>query len=117
MTVTLSHNQEEAIRAAIRTGQVASVDELIDGAITGLSAKDAGVQDRTAAERGAGLFNSGADTALLDEAVAAAYAERRRNSPPVAVTEACERLRSFGRRHGLSPGGITLRELRDEARC
>ena len=29
---------------------------------------------------------------------------------------AIERLKTFGKRHGLSLGGITLRELRDEAR-
>lgn len=30
--------------------------------------------------------------------------------------EAIERLRSFGKRHGLSLGGLTIRQLRDEAR-
>jgi Arc/MetJ-type ribon-helix-helix transcriptional regulator len=30
--------------------------------------------------------------------------------------EAIERLKTFGRTHGLSLGGMTLRELRDEAR-
>jgi Arc/MetJ-type ribon-helix-helix transcriptional regulator len=30
--------------------------------------------------------------------------------------EAIERLKTFGRRHGLSLGGMTIRELRDEAR-
>jgi Arc/MetJ-type ribon-helix-helix transcriptional regulator len=30
--------------------------------------------------------------------------------------EAIERLRTFGKRHGLSLGGITIRELRHEAR-
>jgi Arc/MetJ-type ribon-helix-helix transcriptional regulator len=29
---------------------------------------------------------------------------------------AIERLKTFGKRHGLSLGGITIRELRDEAR-
>jgi hypothetical protein len=29
---------------------------------------------------------------------------------------AVERLKTFGRKHGLSLGGITIRELRDEAR-
>ena len=31
-------------------------------------------------------------------------------------TEAIERLKTFGKRHGLSLGGTTIRELRDEAR-
>jgi len=30
--------------------------------------------------------------------------------------DAIERLRTFGKTHGLSLGGITLRELRDQAR-
>ncbi|SPF42278.1 hypothetical protein SBA4_2900023 [Candidatus Sulfopaludibacter sp. SbA4] len=30
--------------------------------------------------------------------------------------EAIERLKTFGRRHGLSLGGMTIRELRNEAR-
>ncbi len=30
--------------------------------------------------------------------------------------DAVERLRTFGKRHGLSLGGITIRELRHEAR-
>jgi len=30
--------------------------------------------------------------------------------------EAIERLRTFGKTHGLSLGGMTIRELRDEAR-
>lgn len=30
--------------------------------------------------------------------------------------EAIERLRTFGKTHGLSLGGITLRELREQAR-
>jgi hypothetical protein len=37
----------------------------------------------------------------------AAYADR---------AAAIERLKTFGKRYGLSLGGITLRELRDEAR-
>ena len=30
--------------------------------------------------------------------------------------DAIERLRTFGKEHGLSLGGMTIRELRDEAR-
>lgn len=39
--------------------------------------------------------------------------------PPSAEQEriaAIERLRNFGKTHGLSLGGMTIRELRDEAR-
>ena len=36
--------------------------------------------------------------------------------PAVEVVEAIERLKSFGKTHGLSLGGMTIRELRHEAR-
>jgi hypothetical protein len=35
---------------------------------------------------------------------------------PKDVIEAIERLRNFGKTHRLSLGGMTIRELRDEAR-
>lgn len=38
------------------------------------------------------------------------------NGQPSAREAAIERLRTFGKTHGLSLGGITLRQLRDEAR-
>ena len=78
MTITLSPNQEQAVRAAIRNGQVASVDELIDRALAGLPPKNAAVPN--AAAQGLGLFGSPEDAALLDEVVSLAYAERRRPS-------------------------------------
>ena len=90
MTITLSHNQEEAVRAAIRAGQVASVDELIDRALAGLSPglypNETAAHSRTAAEQGLGLFSSPGDTALLDEVVSLAYAERHspgQRKPPL----------------------------------
>jgi hypothetical protein len=41
---------------------------------------------RTVFERGLGLFGSPADAALLDDVVAMAHEERRRPSPPPAVS-------------------------------
>ena len=38
------------------------------------------------------------------------------STPRKDVVEAIERLREFGKTHGLSLGGITIRELRHEAR-
>ena len=32
------------------------------------------------------------------------------------ISEAIERLRTFGKTHGLSLGGMTIRELREQAR-
>ena len=82
MTITLNPNQEEAVRATIRAGQVASVEELIDRALAGLPhRKDADAStDRTVAEQGLGLFGSPEDAALIDEVVSLAYADRRRPS-------------------------------------
>jgi hypothetical protein len=81
MTITLNPNQEQAVRDAIRAGQVASVEELIDRALAGLSPKsETTPAARTVAEQGLGLFNSPEDAALLDEVVSLAYAERRRPS-------------------------------------
>jgi hypothetical protein len=57
------------------------------------------------------------------EAYAASLLEEAVHVPPAqgsavaaSVAEACERLRTFGKSHGLSLGGLTLRELRHEAR-
>jgi hypothetical protein len=36
--------------------------------------------------------------------------------PTQDVIEAIERLRNFGKTHGLSLGGMTIRDLRDQAR-
>ncbi len=80
MTITLNPNQEEAVRAAIRAGQVRSVEELIDRALAGLPHRNeagASTSNRTIAEQGRGLFGSPEDAALLDEVVSEAYAERR----------------------------------------
>ena len=67
---------------------------------------------RQAAEQGVAL-DAYAATLLED----AAYADKTQSSPPTTdVLEALERLRTFGKTHGLSLGGITIRELRDQAR-
>jgi Arc/MetJ-type ribon-helix-helix transcriptional regulator len=83
MTITLNPHQEEIIRAAIRAGQVGSVEELIDRALAALphaNRAEASPSGRTIAEQGLGLFASPEDAALLDEVVSLAYAERRRPS-------------------------------------
>lgn len=59
-----------------------------------------------------------------EEAIAAHLPEDALHAPansqpavvPAAVAEACERLKTFGNRHGLSLGGMTIRELRGQAR-
>ncbi len=81
MTILLMPHQERAIEEAIRTGQIASVEDLIDRAIASLRAKsEPGRSARTAAEQGLGLFGSPEDAALLDEIVTFAYTERGRPS-------------------------------------
>ena len=93
MTITLNPDQEHAIRDAIRAGQVASVEELIDRAIAGLPRHTDGGEapaspstGLTIFEQGLGLFSSPEDAALLDEVVSIVYEERRRPSkrePPL----------------------------------
>jgi hypothetical protein len=55
---------------------------------------------------------------LLEEAAQLpAGADQPKASPPAKdVVEAIERLKVFGKTHGLSLGGTTIRELRHEAR-
>jgi hypothetical protein len=82
MTITLSPDQEQAIRDAIRTGKVASVEELIARAIAGLPKDGTPAVNAPASvfDQGLGLFGSPEDATLLDEVVSTAYAERRRPS-------------------------------------
>jgi hypothetical protein len=83
MTITLSPDQEQAIRDAIRAGRIASVDQFIEHAIAMLPAGSGTGETppgSTIFEQGLGLFGSPEDAALLDEVVSIAYQERRRPS-------------------------------------
>ena len=83
MTITLSPDQEQAVRDAIRAGKVTSVDELIARAIASLPKNDdapSEISSSSVFAQGLGLFGSPEDTALLDEVVSIAYQERRRPS-------------------------------------
>jgi hypothetical protein len=66
---------------------------------------------RRAAQQGVGIDAYAAS--LLKEA---AYRPAAAEAPSQEVIEAVERLKNFGKTHGLSLGGMTIRELRDEAR-
>lgn len=85
MTITLSATQEKAVRDAIRAGQIASVEDLIERAIADLARRSStGSTDTLAGKnvfaQGLGLFGSAEDAAILDEVVSVAYAERRQPS-------------------------------------
>jgi hypothetical protein len=85
MTITLSPDQEQAVRAAIRAGRVASFEEFIDRALAYLPREDeapalSSPAARSVFEQGLGLFGGPEDAALLDEVVSIAYEERRRPS-------------------------------------
>ncbi len=71
---------------------------------------------RKAAMNGMGLETFAAG--LLKEAAqqSATPGASKTPLPANARDAAIERLRIFGKTHGLSLGGITIRELRDEAR-
>jgi len=51
--------------------------------------------------------------ALLEDAI---QVPGQHLGAPADVVEACERLKNFGKRHGILLGGLTLHDLRDEAR-
>jgi hypothetical protein len=83
MTITLSPEQEQAVRDAIRAGQLASVEQFIERALADLpkgSGPTVSGAGQSVFEQGLGLFGSPEDTALLDDVVALAYQERRRPS-------------------------------------
>jgi hypothetical protein len=81
MTITLSPDQKQAVRDAIRAGRIASVEELIQRAIAGLPrGGETLAASGSVFEQGLGLFGSPEDSALLDEVVSIAYDERHRPS-------------------------------------
>src|SRR5436305_4033128 len=85
MTITLNPDQERAVRDAIRTGQIASVEELIQRAIASLPKRGetttvSSTANGSVFEQGLALFSSPEDAALLDEVVSIAYEERHRPS-------------------------------------
>jgi hypothetical protein len=82
MTITLSPEQEQAVREAIRGGQLASVEQFIERALADLpkGGRSVSAAGQSVFEQGLGLFGSPEDTALLDDVVALAYEERRRPS-------------------------------------
>ena len=71
---------------------------------------------RQAAEHGVGIDAYAAN--LLGEAthLSAAPSEPKSSTTAKDVVEAIERLKVFGKTHGLSLRGMTIRELRHEAR-
>ncbi|MGA2074940.1 MAG: hypothetical protein ABSH52_15710 [Terriglobia bacterium] len=83
MTITLSPDQEQAVRDAIRAGKVTSVEEFIARAIASLPKSDETPSVSSSSSvfaQGLGLFGSPEDASLLDEVVSIAYQERRRPS-------------------------------------
>ncbi len=69
---------------------------------------------RQAATQGVGID---AYAARLIEEAAHRSADRGQSPRPSSeVVQAIETLKSFGKTHGLSLGGMTIRELRHEAR-
>jgi len=93
MTITLSPDQEQAVRDAIRAGKVTSVDELIERALAALPKGDetpAVTSPSSVFEQGLGLFGSPEDAALLDEVVSIAYSCRC-CAAPMLIRERGER--------------------------
>jgi hypothetical protein len=71
-----------------------------DDAVPALRAKASGLPLETFAEQ-----------VLMEQ-----IREKATQGPDSSVAEAARRLGTFGKRHGLSLGGMTIRELLDESR-
>jgi hypothetical protein len=75
---------------------------------------------RQAAEQGVGIGAYAAsllkDAAQLPHLPAVRINQPERSTPSSEVVDAVEVLKSFGKVHGLSLSGMTIRELRHEAR-
>ena len=72
-------------------------------------ARQAGTHGMTIDAYAAGLLESAAHRPVASG--------RPQSTPPATeVIEVIERLKSFGKTHGLSLGGMAIRELRHEAR-
>lgn len=69
---------------------------------------------RQAAARGVGVDAYAAS--LVENAAGCAADRSQPSTPSCDVVEAIETLKGFGRTHGLSLCGMTIRELRDAAR-
>ena len=80
LTINLPPTIEEAYRAEARANGVPVGDFVRDILV---ARKSVSTEKLTVFEQGLGLFSSPEDAALLDEAVALAYEERRR--PPKSV--------------------------------
>jgi hypothetical protein len=69
---------------------------------------------RQAAMQGVGIDAYAA--ALLKDAARLPGLDRQSSAPSREAIEAIERLKTFGKAHRISLGGMTIRELRHEAR-
>jgi Arc/MetJ-type ribon-helix-helix transcriptional regulator len=93
MTIELTPEHERIIEHVIHSGAYHDAEDVISAALEAL-AED--------------LNNVGVTKAREHGSPESVEAERR--------AAAVERLKTFGKTHGLSLGGMTLRQLRDEAR-
>lgn len=98
MTIQLSPRIERIVIDAIHSGQYRSAEEVLSEAIAVWQA-----------EKATGVFRTQAEAI---KAIKGASGERRDEEREAAI----ERLKSFGKTHGLSLGDMTIKQLRDEAR-
>ena len=97
MTVQLSPRIERIVNDAIHSGHYRSAEEVLSEAIAVWQS-----------EKATGVFRTQAEA----EAIKGATEEIRDEEREAAI----ERLKSFGKTHGLSLGNMTIKQLRDEAR-
>jgi Arc/MetJ-type ribon-helix-helix transcriptional regulator len=107
MTVHLPARIERIVNDAVHSGEYRSAEDVLSEAIAVWQAEKAG-----------GVFPTQID------AVEAAREARYGSPQPVERVQdteqerqaAIERLKAFGKAHRLSLGGMTIKQLRDEAR-
>jgi len=130
LTVTLDPHGEQLVAACLRTGRYHSPEEVVARALESLAespdeaiAQILGLRPEVVEElrrqaRARGRAVKSYAAGLLEEAARLRAACDETASPPPStdVLEAIERLKGFGRSHGLSLGDATIRQLREEAR-
>lgn len=95
MTVQLPPRIERIVNDAVLSGRYRSAEDVLSEAIAVWQA-----------EKASAVFPAQAE----------AIESARKMSPEEERRAAIERLKNFGKTHQLSLGGITIKQLRDEAR-
>jgi Arc/MetJ-type ribon-helix-helix transcriptional regulator len=110
MTVQLPPRIERIVNDALRSGQYRSAEDVVSEAIEKLFVERRPEGDyavRRGQGESMGTFSTQAEA--IERARELSHTDKERQA-------AIERLKNFGKTHQLSLGGMTIKQLRDEAR-